>query len=684
MKIFLQSFFYFLIIGIGLKTIYADDLLAVKEKKCSELHPRIKAENQFWYEDELFLENRKACYELGLAYYHGHDTMVDKNKAASFFVKAMEYEDYDAQYMYGLMMLEGEGSIAKDSTKALNMIQAAGEKGSVSAQYKLAQLFGEGSLVSLNDETAFYWYSKAAQNGHVKAQYEAANRYELGIGVKQDLTAAVKWFGDAAEKGLPEAQYRLGMMFFTGEPLPQDYSAAFNLIQKSAEQKFNLAEYFMGYMYEEGYGVEQNRDLAIKWYEKSAQNGFNRAYLRLAEMGIINYQIMLAKAYLLGENGFQKEPEKSAFWLETAAKMGNVDAQFKIGFYYLEGFGVEQSEEKALAWFKSAALAGHQLAKKTADEIQLKQETNAFLSENKELFAMAERGGDLAQYQLGANYEKKYSAKAVENLEDYDLKEALKWYQLSADKNNPDALYRLGKAYLLGELMAPDQEKGLTYLKKAGEKNNYDAQKMLARLFEQDLLGKPDLKEALYWHQKAVALNKPEAFYWLGHFYYQNLTKNDYEEQLYNAWFWLEKARQHGIENAVELIEKINNHEIKNSRLKKNEIIKTFIEKLIQQAKPDNYVAEKLGLRRYSREETKLSDLLYAYAVNAKCGYEQSVTVGAGIAMFKNEVDDLIKKIGEEKASKIKAEARELAEKVTCDTREAYKARSILFKFTNQ
>ena len=44
---------------------------------------------------------------------------------------------------------------------------------------------------------------------------------------------------------------------------------------------------------------------------------------------------------------------------QTLAEVGNAEAQYSLGFLYLEGQGVPQDYGKACAWFEKAAAQGH-------------------------------------------------------------------------------------------------------------------------------------------------------------------------------------------------------------------------------------------------------------------------------------------------------------------------------------
>jgi TPR repeat protein len=100
-------------------------------------------------------------------------------------------------------------------------LQALGEQGAMSAQYKLA-LF-------LEDERREYreaecWFRRAAQQGHNQAKRRLALLLRFGKGATEDIihnqtvprnsTEAVKLFREAAARFDPEALFVLGQMVF--------------------------------------------------------------------------------------------------------------------------------------------------------------------------------------------------------------------------------------------------------------------------------------------------------------------------------------------------------------------------------------------------------------------------------------------------------------------------------------
>lgn len=83
------------------------------------------------------------------------------------------------------------------------------------------------------------------------------------------------------------------------------------------------------------------------------------AVKELAEQGNAQAQARLASLYLLGREGFDKDEQKAAEWMEKAAKQGLIDAQVVMGAMYDRGMGVGSDRDKATHWYEKAAAQGH-------------------------------------------------------------------------------------------------------------------------------------------------------------------------------------------------------------------------------------------------------------------------------------------------------------------------------------
>ena len=57
--------------------------------------------------------------------------------------------------------------------------------------------------------------------------------------------------------------------------------------------------------------------------------------------------------------GATKDYIKAAEWYRKAADQGDVDAQYKLGLFYENGYGVAQNKEEAVKWYRKSAENGN-------------------------------------------------------------------------------------------------------------------------------------------------------------------------------------------------------------------------------------------------------------------------------------------------------------------------------------
>jgi uncharacterized protein len=140
------------------------------------------------------------------------------------------------------------------------------EAGRSAAQYRLGQTYQTAPVAAREDDSARYWYKKAAQQGHIAAQYELGMMYLRGESVPQSYLRAAQWLRLAAGLGRHlDAQFILGDMYFYGRGVGQDYGAAIDWFRKAAERGHGIAQHVIGVMYAEGWGIEADNLEAYKW-----------------------------------------------------------------------------------------------------------------------------------------------------------------------------------------------------------------------------------------------------------------------------------------------------------------------------------------------------------------------------------------------------------------------------------
>jgi len=183
-------------------------------------------------------------------------------------------------------------------------------------------------------------------------------------------------------------------------------------------------EFMLGCLYYFGLGVETDQKRAVYYMKLSADKGFSNA------------QFNLGACY---ENGTGTSEDKAAAikYYRMAAVQGNIDGLYSLGLCYKNGYGeVAKNSLEALAYFVQAA---------------------------------TQNGGSVeAQNWLGWFYEKGEIVTKNES-------EAVRWYQLSADKENAYGLYRLGLCYKNGVGVTTNTEMAKKYIQLSATLGNKDA-----------------------------------------------------------------------------------------------------------------------------------------------------------------------------------------------------------------
>jgi TPR repeat protein len=119
------------------------------------------------------------------------------------------------------------GSSPHDYVQAASWYRKAAEQGNADAQYDLGDFYLFGHGVPVDYARGMMWLRKAAEQGYPSAQTDLAHFYLTGKFVPQDYAQAVSWYRKAAERGNPDGQAGLAALYEDGQGVSQSYSEAY-------------------------------------------------------------------------------------------------------------------------------------------------------------------------------------------------------------------------------------------------------------------------------------------------------------------------------------------------------------------------------------------------------------------------------------------------------------------------
>ncbi len=338
---------------------------------------------------------------LGLSYSIERLIQNDENKDILIGYWT-EGKSFKPQWLFALKPNES-------ASLSFKWFQEASIQNCIDAQYWLAFLYYEGVGTKQDYQQAFEWFKKSADQGFVYSYKWISYFYLLGKGgIKRNNELSCEWFKKAETSFLSKrlmfpidaakAQHELACYYLEVKEGLQNYGLGFVLNEKFAmtdsqakkypEAKRWLEEQYIKFAdihfdddrftdedkvvfnhqncgntsYYGSYNLKDCR--AFEPYEMAAENGSENAKNWLAESKAKFTQIDFDDAKFAQDDVY-------IFWLTKAAKQNNVEAQFRLALFYLEGKrGVNEagmdtgwdSRRKGMEWLVEASLNKYQAA----------------------------------------------------------------------------------------------------------------------------------------------------------------------------------------------------------------------------------------------------------------------------------------------------------------------------------
>lgn len=314
------------------------------------------------------------------------------------------------------------------------------------------------------------------------------------VGMEEDSNSRFAFYEDyfltEVSKRSPECQAEMDQAIDAYNQA--DFETALRIWKKWAANNDSEAMRMIAECYEDGIGVGKDDQKALEWYRKAAELGDDVAMYKIGY--IYHWRVC--------------DYEEAMKWYQKAVALDNVDAMCGIEVIFRLGDGVEQSWEEEWRWklkaFKAAIKKGSYYSKSVNNTDLVGIEWDCEEKEKEELFEWCRKaalaGNTAAMMHLGDYYE--YESDDEEGDEDAylkkaDYKEALKWYQKAAMKDDLNAVWKMAEIYS-GEWEAyKNLNEVLKWCRKAAELGDTNAMRAMGDYCWDGLDGLENLQDKI-------------------------------------------------------------------------------------------------------------------------------------------------------------------------------------------
>lgn len=257
------------------------------------------------------------------------------------------------------------------------------------------------------------------------------------------------------------------------------------------------------------------------------------------------------------------------------ADTGDFRSQYYVGYLYLNGYGVEQDNQKALSYLQQSVAQNYDLAEALMGFLYA--EGKVIPQDKKKALELynkaAERGNISAFLNLGVAY---YTGDGV----DKDIKKAISYFERIPLKEKPVVGRYLGDIFQY-DSGVQDFNKAREYYMEAARGGDLGAYHALGYMNQKGLGGIENMDEAIKFYQYAASQNYAPSQYVLGTIYANGdgVTRNPIK-----AYAWLSLAVNQKLGVAEEAQKKISENmtltDLDNARRESIDIQKTIIGKI--------------------------------------------------------------------------------------------------------
>lgn len=388
----------------------------------------------------------EASYYIGICYFNGFGTTIDYKKAYDLLYPLTNDKNPKPYILFIIAKCYFNGlGINQDICKSIKYFTEAAKRNLTDAQVFLVKYYLEGT--TKNYSKAIPWLEKLAIKNNKKAKICLAKCYFNGISVPTNYKKAINLLNNVTLSDIQDDTdllYNLGQSYYLGKDTSINYEKAISYLKPVAKQGNNQAQYFLGMSY-----------------------------------------------YKLGD------AINSAKWILEASNK-NIDAQFQMALFYLNGFGVDKNYTKAFNIFSKLINQNYKNVSYYLAQCYLKGlGTEKNYTEAIKLLKKAKIEGNIeVDYDLGCCYYYGYGT-------NIDYVEAIKYFTESAKSNNKDSWYMLALCYEKGTGVTQNLENAFKFYYKAASLGQNDANFALGKCYENAIGTQKNIIEAIKYYEIA-------------------------------------------------------------------------------------------------------------------------------------------------------------------------------------
>ncbi|MBT4286382.1 MAG: sel1 repeat family protein, partial [Deltaproteobacteria bacterium] len=263
---------------------------------------------------------------------------------------------------------------------------------------------------------------------------------------------------------------------------------------------------------------------------------------QIADTGVMMAQTNLAERYFFGA-GIEQDYKKAFDYYSNSAEMGDIKAQYKLGFSLINALGTESSFQEGVEWLKKAAdqdcehalfyLGSKTLLDSITSGVEIEFLTKDMSADYSK--RAANSGNKQAQVQIGSDY-------SIADVKQID--EIHRWFRTAADQGYAEAFYQLGIINMGNDENQKDLERAFQFFSRASKLQHSGAQNMLGEMYFNGMFKNTNKKLAIDLFERAEKQGCPYSQMKLGLIEFLKLS--DEPENLTRAVGYFEEVIKFG------------------------------------------------------------------------------------------------------------------------------------------